>query len=106
MPLLFCLGQHRALEAAQRQLRDGERVGPACAVAQQELWIHAGIRVHTGKTKVWNRDSMRPVVCNVLERIAEQSGNCVDWFGHPSHQQGVKIFGTPLGHPNFVAAHL
>ena len=26
MPLLFCLGQHQALEAAQRQLRDGERL--------------------------------------------------------------------------------
>ena len=51
MPLLFCLGQHRALEAAQRQLRNGERllallddiylatppaqVGPAYTAVQQ-----------------------------------------------------------------------
>ena len=57
MPLLFCLGQHGALEALQHQLCDGERllaflddiylatppfqVGPAYT-AVQELWIHAG----------------------------------------------------------------
>ena len=57
MPLLFCLGQHGALEAVQHQLCDGERllaflddiylatppfqVGPAYT-AVQELWIHAG----------------------------------------------------------------
>ena len=124
LPLLFCLGQHRAPDSAQRQLCDGERllaflddiylatpparVGPAYTAAQQKLWIHAGIRVHTGKTKVWNR-GIRPVVCNVLERIA-RVGNpqAVVWTGSgiPSHKQGVKILETPLGHPDFVAAHL
>ena len=125
MPLLFCLGQHRALEAAQRQLRDGERllallddiylatpparVGPGYTAAQQELWIHAGIRVHTGKTKVWNRVGIRPIACNVLERIA-RVGNpqAVVWTGSgiPVTPAGCQDFGDPLGHPDFVAAHL
>ena len=24
----------------------------------------------------------------------------------PSHEQGIKVIGAPLGHPEFVAAHL
>ena len=125
MPLLFCLGQHRALEAAQRQLHDGERllaylddiylatppdrVGPAYTAVQKELWVHAGIRVHIGKTKVWNRVGIRPGVCDVLERIARvEHPRATLWTGSdiPSHQQGVKILGTPLGHSDFVATHL
>ena len=86
-----------------------DRVGPAYTAVQQELWVHAGIRVHTGKTKVWNRVGIRPVVCDVLERIARtENPHATVWTGSdiPSHQQGVKILGTPLGHSDFVAAHL
>ena len=120
MPFLFCLGQHRALEAAQRQLRDGERllellddiylataparVGPAHTVVQQELWIHAGIRVHTGKTKVWNSVGIRPIACNVLERIA-RVGNpqavVLDWVWHPNTPAGCQDFEYPIGSPRF-----
>ena len=87
----------------------GDRVAPACTAVQQELWVHAGIRVHTGKTKVWNRVGIRPVVCDVLERIVRtENPHATVWTGSdiPSHQQGVKILGTPLGHSDFVAAHL
>ena len=73
MPLLFALGQHRALVAIQSELQDGEflfaylddifavvppdRVGAVYASMQQHLWAHCRIRVHTGKTQVWNREA-------------------------------------------------
>ena len=76
MPLLFALGQHRALVATQSELQDGEflfrvfgrhlrgvppdRVGAVYASMQQHLWAHCRIRVHTGKTQVWNREGVRP----------------------------------------------
>ena len=103
MPLLFCLGQHEALRATQEQLRDGEhllaflddiymvtrpdRVGPVYANLQENLHVHACIRIHCGKTKVWNKAGIRPAACDALERIAR--------IGNP-----------PLGHEDFVAAHL
>ena len=68
MPLLFSLGQHAALRAVQRQLQPGEIVfafldgmycittpGRVLAVNNllpTELWRHARIRVHDGKTSV------------------------------------------------------
>ena len=68
MPLLFSLGQHGALEAVQRSLRDGERmlahlddiyivtspdrVGVVIASLQEQLFRHARIRLHGGKTQV------------------------------------------------------
>ena len=87
MPLLFCLGQHEALRATQEQLRDGEhplaclediyivtrpdKVGPAHAILQENLHVHACIRIHCGKTKVWNKAGIRPAACGALERIAQ-----------------------------------
>ena len=69
MPLLFCVGQHAALEAIQRGLNPNEkllaflddvyfaskpqRVGRLHNSAQEELWTHCRIRVHAGKTHVW-----------------------------------------------------
>ena len=64
VPLLFCVGQHSALEAIQRRLRQSERL-LACLddvclvsqldrardahnVAEQVLWTHAKIRIHAG----------------------------------------------------------
>ena len=65
MPLLFSLGQHASLEALQRRMRPTERlmddisfaskperVGDVVAASVQELWAHARIRVHGGKTHI------------------------------------------------------
>ena len=65
-------GQHASLEALQRRMRPKEmlmacrddiyfaskpeRVGDVVAASVQELWAHARIRVHGGKTHIWNRD--------------------------------------------------
>ena len=79
MPLLFSLGQHASLEALQRRMRPTERlmaylddiyfaskperVGDVVAASVQELWAHARIRVHGGKTHIWNRAGTKPQVC-------------------------------------------
>ena len=65
MPLLFAVGQHQALVAAHRQLQNNEsifvflddiymvttpeRVGAVCAIVQEELRVHACIRIRTRK---------------------------------------------------------
>ena len=82
MPLLFAVGQHTALEEASAQFWPGERifaylddiylvtkrVGAVYAIMEEQLRVQ--IRIHGGKTKVWNRAGERPQICDVLERIA------------------------------------
>lgn len=68
---------------------------------EEELWRHARIRVNTGKTQVWNRSGQQPAG---MEELGQRA-----WRGAGSgstEQQGVKILGTPLGHPDFVRARL
>ena len=88
MPLLFSLGQHRALQAVSRLLRPGEklfaflddiyvlcppaRVVEVYGILQAELWRHAGIQINGGKTQVWNQAGVCPPRCEVLEQIARQ----------------------------------
>ena len=75
MPLLFSLGQHAAL-AANARLEGGKRlfaylddIYVICSprrvlevhrVLQEELWAHARIRIHDGKTQLWNRGGSEP----------------------------------------------
>ena len=71
--------------------------------------MHVCIRINCGKTKVWNKAGIRPAAYDALERIA-RIGNprAIVWKGPgvPTHEQGIKVLGTPLGHEDFVAAHL
>ena len=125
MPLLFAVGQHTALEEASAQLWPGERifaylddiylvtmperVGAVYAIVEEQLRVQSKIRIHGGKTKVWNRAGERPQICDVLERIARfQNPRAVVWRGSgiPSDQQGMKVLGTPLGHVDFVTQRL
>ena len=125
MPLLFSLGQHAALEAVQRHLRQNEkmfaylddiyilttpdRVGEVYYLLQDALFLHAHIRLHSGKTQVWNKSGTRPQACDALERVARTvNPRAVVWRGSQllAHEQGIKVLGTPMGHPAFVAAHL
>ena len=84
MPALFSLGQHPAVHAVQAQLQDGERlfaflddVYVVCApprvntiygILQHELFTHSSIRIHHGKTQVWNRGSVAPYD-QLLEKV-------------------------------------
>ena len=125
MPFLFSLGQHPALIVAQARLEVSEkmfaylddiylvcrpnRVAQVYALLQEELWRHSRIRIHGGKTQVWNMSGTRPAGCDLLERIAQQSDpEARVWRGSelPLDQQGVTILGTPLIHPDFVSAQL
>ena len=68
--------------------------------------MHACIRIHYGKTKVWNKAGPRPAACDAFELMAR--------FVYPPHcgrsqvcqpVSKASILGTPLGHEDFVAAH-
>ena len=126
MPLLCSLGQHSALEAIQRQLLpserllaylddiyaitpDPERVGPPYAAMQNELWVHSCVRIDGGKTQVWNAAGQKPGVCDAMDQVARAlNPEAKVWRGSelPTHKQGIKVLGTPLGHPDYVAAQL
>ena len=125
MPLLFSLGQHAALEAVKARMVDGEvllaflndvyvittpeRVGDVYVALQEELHQHARIRIHVGKTQVWNAVGERPDACEVLERIAQaENPSARVWKGSdiPTVEQGVTVLGTPLGDVDFVEAQL
>ena len=74
-----------------------------------ELQTRASIRIHGDKTKIWNQAGERPPICDVLERIAQQNNpRARVWRGSegPTAQQGIKVLGTPLGHPDFIRQHL
>ena len=71
MPLLFCLAVHDALSAVKERMLPGEelfaflddvdilcapeRCRFLCDLLADRLFRGAGIRVHTGKTCVWNQ---------------------------------------------------
>ena len=127
MPALFSLGQHDALVAIQGRLAPDERLmaflddiyavgdrprhtAAAYTAIQEELRTHTGIEVHQGKTQLWNRAGNTPVGCAALTataRVADLSA--IVWRGDlhlPLQEKGVKIFGTPLGHPRYVSSQL
>ena len=86
-----------------------DRVGPVYAAMQDSLLRHAGIRIHVGKTKVWNKAGVRPQICDVLERMGRDNDlSARVWRGSgvPSAEQGVKILGAPLGHQDYVRRFL
>ena len=117
MPLLYALGQHRALEAIKARLLPGgrlfaflddvhvvaqpDRILEVYGILEAELWDKARIRIHSGKTQVWNRAGRAPGQVEELNRGAWRGGEDI-----PSDQRGIKILGTPLGHIDFIRATL
>ena len=85
-----------------------ERVEHVHTASEEELFQHCHIRVHAGKTRVWNVAGIRPDACDLLERLAAHHNSGPVWRGSEvhTHQQGVKILGTPLGHHDFVQTEL
>ena len=87
MPLLFWLGQHSGLEATHRQLRVNvklfaylddvyiaskpNRAGAVYTSVEENLYGYAHIRIHMGKTHMWNQLGVEPPVCAALQRAAE-----------------------------------
>ena len=126
MPLLFAVGQHRALEAVRGRLLPTEkllaflddvyvvcapeRVAVVHGALREELWRHAGIRVHNGKTQLWNRSGRRPAGADEMEAEARQVDPLARVWrgcaGLPAEERGVEVLGTPLGSLEFVQARL
>ena len=121
MPSLYALGQHGVLAEVNSHLNPGEdlyaflddvyitcqpnRVSHLFDQLQQSLWNHARIRIHLGKTKIWNRAGVQPANCAHMV----DSDGIPAWRGDPNlatHLQGIKILGTPIGHANFIDASM
>ena len=86
------------------------RVSTVHSVLDEALWSEAGIRIHQGKTQIWNQPGEKPEGCEELERVAVAADpTAVVWRGSdelPSHKRGMKVLGTPLGHADFIRDHL
>ena len=114
------------MERAQRSLREGEvlfaflddvctvsmpdRVCDIHRLLEESLWAESGIRVHEGKTHLWNAIGESPPGHERLQRTAVLADPAaVVWRGSedlPSHRCGIKVLGTPLGHQDFVRVQL
>ena len=114
MPLLFCLGQHPVLAAVSAGLRDGERlfafhddlyivcrperVGAVDDLLRRDLWQHAGMCLHAGKT---NGSGTCPPAsqCSVQQLQCLQPPLCGEETMNV-HQQGLKVLGGGEGGRN------
>ena len=113
--LLFSVGQHSSLEVVGAQLRRGEhwlaflddihmvtrpeRVGAVHACLGDELPAFKGAEPSWRTTSHMRRFGAIAQQNNPRARV---------WRGSevPTAQQGIKVLGTPLGHPDFVRQHL
>ena len=121
MSALYCVAQHAALAEVAAGLRDGEvvfaflddtyvvsrpeRTGAVHGTLQDALWRHAGIRLHAGKTRVWNiAGEETPGVAHL-----QTPGADFVWTGAwtlPPAEQGLLALGAPLGSEAFVQREL
>ena len=107
MPLLFSLAIHNALAEVLEYLEPGEHLfaflDDVCAISlphrtceiynllAETLQARAGIQLHEGKTRTWNRAGTPPP-------------NMDDLGPDVWNPDGIKILGTPVGNDGFVSA--
>ena len=119
-PLMPALYAHPALHDLHTKLQDGEAVfaflDDVYVVAPPErvrvlydalaaaLWAHARIRLHEGKTRIWNAAGEEPP--NIADLAADSEPVWVGDWSLPPQRQGLKVLGSPLGHGAFVARQL
>ena len=123
MPALCSLGQHGALEAIAGRLLPSERlfaflddlyivcrperVVDVYNIVDVELWNHAKIQIHQGKTQVWNQSGVEPRGIETLQAAAQlRDPNAVVWRGDttlPEAEQGMKILWHTFGSPTIRA---
>ena len=72
-----------------------------CFHARTHWWAHSRVRVHTGKTQVWNSEGIRPNACDAGTHCCGNRSPCKG-LERSGAEQGMKILGIPLGHPSFV----
>ena len=118
MPALFAVGQHSALAVVRTRLQPNEhlmafhdylyvvcrpeRVVQVFSILRAELWQHAKIQIHQGKTKVWNRGSAAPENIDVLQQVArmvdpDAYGEATRTF--PEKTKESSFSGPPWGTP-------
>ena len=109
MPALYACGQHRALVHVSEDLLDFERLlafmddiyvssAPDRTEAlhqslDRQMWDHARIRLHQGKTQLWNRGGVAPDGWDRLTAAATSDPSAVVWEGDPSlpvSEQGLR----------------
>ena len=105
MPAFYALAQHPALHDLHTQLQDGEAVfaflDDVYVVAPPErvrvlydalaaaLWAHARIRLHEGKTRIWNAAGEEPPNIADLAADSEPTGPS------PRSARGSRCSGPP-----------
>ena len=115
MPALFALGLHDTLEAVKAQMLPGEhlfaylddvyilckpeRVKKLYDLLEKALKDQTGLKLNTGKTRVYNRGSVQP------EGVQELGAEV--WVGGHDRDvasRGLKVLGTPVGTPEYTEA--
>ena len=116
MPALFALAQHESLVKARARLHADdylfaflddlyvvttrERAKAAFAAVTEEVAVGAGVRTHLGKLRLWSKSG------GDCPAGFEGYGPDVWAGGAEPQSRGIKVLGTPLGHPDFVAAQV
>ena len=89
---------------------DQTRVLEVHRILEEELWRHACIQVHHGKTQVWNRGGIRPESTEILTQVVRISDpDAVVWKRDaeiPDQERGVRVLGAPIGSSECVLAQL
>ena len=101
MPALYACGQHRAFVHVSEDLLDGRHLREPVSGPRNQ----ARIRLHQGKTQLWNRGGVAQRVGTGTAAARTSNPSAVVWKGDPSlpvSEQGLRILGTPLGHPEYV----
>ena len=108
----FCIGAAPGPRSDSGHIAtlEPDRVIEAHTVVAEELWSHARIQVHLGKTQVWNRGGIEPAGMDELTRAARLvKPDAIVWKGDPQLfplQQGLKVLGVPIGQPEFIREFL
>ena len=116
MPALYALGQHDGLERAKQQLHEDdfvvaflddlyvkttrERAKAAFDAVAAAVEAHAGVKTNLGKLRAWSRAGGPPPPGFDEPPYADA------WTAdRPAAENGLRILGTPVGTPEFAAAH-
>ena len=119
MPASFALALAPALRSFQEELHPGEHVraflddiyvttSPARTASvlsrlEHHLFASLHIRLHAGKTRVWNSAGVRP------PHLPPPPEGSTTWVGDsalPPQDRGLRVLGSPLGTDEYVAAQL
>ena len=80
-------------------------MGDVHTILHEELWARARIRVHQGRSQVWNRGGSRPTGADALTRAQEvRPGKVISicrWI-----LRVLRVLGAPIGTQEYVMRQL